>query len=273
MQRAFATVVLLLLISPSAFAQSILLKTGQKVDTQGVRRDGDLVMGKVQVGSGSGEVGYKIDQIAKIEFPEPRALKAANDFLTEGDSTKALAEIDPVVKYYAPFKEVPGAWWAQAAAIKVSALAGLHREAEGEALVKEIQKNVTDPETARSVQLRLAAGLIRKKEFGKAIAICDTAIAQSNDPSILAEAWIKKGEALFAQRQFDAALIAYLHVPIFFEDAKALVPAAMLGSGRSYSRMDDTERARKTFDDLIAAYPKSPEATLAKNELQKMQSP
>ena len=264
---------LVVLLASDSHGQSIILKTGQKVDTQGVRRDGDLVMGKVQVGSGSGEVGYKVDQIAKIDFPEPRALKSATDFLTQGQSGKALAEIDPVVKYYEPFKEVPGAWWGQAAAIKVSALSGLHREPESEALAKEIQKTVTDPETARAVQLRLASGLIQKKEFEKAIAICETAIAQSNDPSILAEAWIKKGDALLAQRQFDGAVMAYLHVSVFFDDEKQFVPAAMLGSARSYWRMDDQEHARKSLNDLIAAYPKSTEAALARNELLKMHSP
>jgi tetratricopeptide (TPR) repeat protein len=261
---------LLLLLTKPANAQSIILKTGQKVDTLGVRRDGELIMGKVQVGSGSGEVGYNISQIAKIEFPEPRALKGASDLMGQGQPEKALAEIDPVVRYYEPFKEVPGAWWAQAAAIKVSVLAALQREAEGEALANELQKSVTDPETARAVQLRLAGGLIRKKEFEKAIGICDTAIAQSNDPSVLAEAWIKKGDALFAQRQFDAALLAYLRVPVFYADEKSFVPAALLGSARSYWRLDDAERAKKSLNDLIAAYPKSVEAAAAQTELQRM---
>lgn len=264
---------LVLALGDRVSAQSIILKTGQKIDTLGLRRDGELVMGKVQVGTGSGEVGYNVSQIAKIDFPEPRALKSASDFLTQSQPEKALAEIDPVVKYYEPFKDVPGAWWAQAAAIKVSVLAMLRREAEGEALTNEIQKTVTDPETARSVQLRLAGGLIRKKEFEKAIAICDTAIAQSNDPSLLAEAWIKKGDALFAQRQFDAALLAYLHVPVFYDDEKSFVPAALLGSARAYWRLDDTTQAKRSLNDLIATYPKSAEATVAQSELQKMQNP
>ncbi|MEP7015545.1 MAG: tetratricopeptide repeat protein [Verrucomicrobiota bacterium] len=258
------------LFAYSAGAQSIILKAGQKIDTLGLRRDGDLIMGKVQVGTGSGEVGYKAEQIAKIEFPEPRALKAATGFLTQGQPEKALAEIDPVVRYYEPFKEVAGAWWAQAAAIKVSVLAALHREVEGETLTNEILKTVTDPETARSVQLRLAGGLIRKKEFEKAIAICNTAISQSGDTSILAEAWIKKGDVLLAQRQFDDALLAYLHVPVFYSDEKEFLPGALLGSARVYWRLDDAKRATKTLNDLIAAYPRSVEAALAQSELQKI---
>src|SRR4051812_33897730 len=70
-------ILLLLMINPAS-AQTISLQTGQKIETQGVRRDGDMVMGKVQIGTGSGEVGYHLAQIAKVEFPEPRALKVAS---------------------------------------------------------------------------------------------------------------------------------------------------------------------------------------------------
>ena len=63
--------VLVLVIAPSAQAQTILLKTGQTIETKGVRRSGDMVMIKVQVGASSGEVGYRASTIAKIAFPEP----------------------------------------------------------------------------------------------------------------------------------------------------------------------------------------------------------
>src|SRR3954468_11954739 len=149
----------LILVSPS-HSQTITLQTGQKVDTQGVRRDGDIVMGKVQVGSGSGEVGYHLAQIQKVEFPEPRALKSASDLLVQGQPDKALAEIEPVVAYYAPFKDVPGNWWAQAALIKVSILAAQQHPKEAEALAADIEKSAKDQDMAHAAQLRLIGSLI-----------------------------------------------------------------------------------------------------------------
>ena len=50
------------------------IKTGQVVETTGVRRSGDNIMGKIMVGSSPGEIGYPIAGIAKINFPEPAAL-------------------------------------------------------------------------------------------------------------------------------------------------------------------------------------------------------
>ena len=261
---------LLLLVRPT-HGQAILLRTGQKVDTLGLRRDGDMVLGKVQVGSGSGEVGYHLLQIAKIEFPEPRGLKTAGELMTQGAPDKALAEIDPVVKYYERFKEVPGSWWAQAAVIKVSLLAALQREKDAEALATDIQKSVTDPETARRVQVQLAGALIRRREFEKALAVCDAAIKESLDSAIVANAWLNKGDALFAQKEWDAALLAYLHVPVFFPDEKVVMPAALLGSGRASARLDEKTQATRSFNDLIAAFPKSTQAAVAQTELQKLQ--
>jgi tetratricopeptide (TPR) repeat protein len=266
-------IVIVLVIAPRAQSQTITLKTGQKVETLGVRRDGEMVMGKVQVGSGSGEVGYQVSQIAKVEFPEPRGLKAAAELMAQGQPEKALAEIEPVVAYYAAFKEVPGSFWSQAALIKVSILAALKRDAAADALAAEIQKAVTDPEIARAVQVRLSANLVRKRDFDKAIAICDEAIKQSTDPATLADAWVNKGDALAGKKEWEEALFAYLRVPIFYSDEKSFIPPAMLGSGRAYWRLDDTARARKSFNDLIAAYPKSGEAAVAQTELQKIEKP
>jgi tetratricopeptide (TPR) repeat protein len=260
----------LLMIVPFSHAQTITLQTGQKIDTQGVRRDGDLVMGRVQVGTGSGEVGYHLAQIQKVEFPEPRALKSASDFLVQGQPDKALAEIEPVVAYYAPFKDVPGNWWAQAALIKVSVLAAQQHPKEAEALAGDIEKSATDQDMARAAQLRLVGSLIRGNQLEKAIGICDATLKSSTDPTTLANAWIAKGDTLLAQKDWDEALLAYLHVPVFYQDEKLFQPAALLGSGRAYRRLNDNPRAKKALTDLVAAFPQSPEAAAAQTELKKL---
>jgi tetratricopeptide (TPR) repeat protein len=271
LRRLVLLLVLVFIIDRSVHGQAIILKSGQKVDTLGLHRDGDMVLGKIQVGAGSGEVGYHLSQIGKIEFPEPRGLKTATELMTQGQPEKALAEIEPVVKFYDAFKEIPGSWWGQSALIKVSLLAALQREGEAESLAADIQKSVTDPETARRAQVRLAGALIRKRDFDKAISICDAAIKENIDPEVVANAWLNKGDALFAQKEWDAALLAYLHVPIFFPDEKLVMPAALLGSGKASARLDDKPQATRSFNDLIAAFPKSAQAAVAQTELQKLQ--
>ncbi|MBA2436372.1 MAG: hypothetical protein H0V54_15055 [Chthoniobacterales bacterium] len=265
----FALLVLLVLDRPLG-AQNILLKTGQTIETKGVRRSGDMVMGKVQVGASSGEVGYQASTIAKIHFPDPPQLKTTAAFLSQGQPEKALADIEPVVKYYEPFRDLPGNFWAPAALLKVSALSGMQLDKQAEALGDEIRKSVTDPETARAAQLQLVPGLVRREDFEKAIQLCDAVIKESARADVLAEAWVRKGDALLAQRQWDGATLAYLHVPVFYEDEKRWMPPALLGSARAFRGLEDLDRAKRSLNELTAGYPKSAQAEVARAELQKM---
>ena len=263
--------VLLLAFGTPAHAQTIVLKSGQRVETSGVRRSGDMVMGKIQVAGSSGEIGHLISSIAKIEFPEPKALQNATDLMTQGEPQKAIAEVNPVLAYYEPFREIPGSWWAPAAMIKVSALSALQRDKEAEPLALLIQKTASDPETARAANLRIAASLVARQEFEKAAQICESAIKESTRPDVLADAWVTKGNLLMAQKEWDSALLAFLRVPVFYREEKLFMPAAMLGSARAYRRLEDLERATKSLNDLIAAYPNSAEAAVAQTEIKKLQ--
>ena len=83
-----------------------MLKTGQRVETNGVRRSGDKVMGKIEVAGTAGEVGHDVAAIARIEFPEPQGIKRAAEFLSQGEAEKALADIDPIIAFYEPFRDI-----------------------------------------------------------------------------------------------------------------------------------------------------------------------
>src|SRR5262249_44852140 len=104
-----------LLLFSSAEAQNIFLKTGQTIETKGVRRFGDMVMAEVLVGSHTGEVGYRASTVSRIDFIQPPELKATEALLAQGETEKALIAIAPVVNCYEPFRDIPGNWWAQAA--------------------------------------------------------------------------------------------------------------------------------------------------------------
>ena len=174
------------------------------------------------------------------------------------------------MKYYEPFRDVPGNWWAQAALLKVSALGGMQLDKEAETLGDEIRKSSTDPETARAAQLQLVPGLVRKDDYEKALQLCDAVIKESTKSEVLAEAWVRKGDTLLAQRQWDGAALAFLHVPVFYEDQKRWMPPALFGSARAFRGLEDLERAKRSLNDLTAEYPKSAQAEMARAELQKL---
>jgi tetratricopeptide (TPR) repeat protein len=262
--------VVLLIFVRETPAQNIILKTGQTIETKAIRRNAGMVLGKIQAGGGGGEIGYPASAIARIGFPEPPQLKSAARFLSQGEPAKALAEIGPVVKYYGAFRDIAGNWWAQAALLEVAALSGMQLDRQAEALGEEIRKNATDPETARAAQLQLVPGFVRNEEFDQALQLCDNVIKESARPEVLAEAWVRKGDAFLAQRQWDSALLAYLHIPVLYPEEKLWMPSALLGSGRAFRGLNDLERAKKSLADLTAEFPKSAQAQIAQVELKKL---
>lgn len=255
---------------PFVGSVNINLKDGKTVSTNSLRRSGDNVMATVQIGAGAGEVGYPVATIAKIDFPEPPQLRIGTDMISQGNVAGAITQLDQIIAYYAPFKDVPGNWWSQASLIKVNALMALGRERDAEALISDLAKGSGDPEAARAARVQMAANWARKGDFEKASPVFDEVIKESKSPETLAQAWLNKGHALLAAQQFDPALMAYLRVPVFYPEQRLILPQAMLGAGRAFAGIGDGQKARETLNELISGFPASPEAAAAKTELQKL---
>lgn len=75
---------------------------------------------------------------------------------------------------------------------------------------------------------------------------------------------------LLASKDWDSALLAYLHVPVFYPDQTALMPQVLLGSARAYAGLEDKADAVKTLNELNRRFPASSEAAEAKIDLQKL---
>jgi len=79
-----------------------------------------------------------------------------------------------------------------------------------------------------------------------------------------AQYWI--GESMYAQGEFPAAIIEYRAVVDRYPKGDK-VPASLLKIGIANSRLGVKSEARKSFQQVIQKYPKSPEAALAKERL------
>jgi len=79
-----------------------------------------------------------------------------------------------------------------------------------------------------------------------------------------AQYWI--GESLYAQGDFPGSIIEYRAVVERYPKGDK-VPAALLKIGIANSRLNNAGEAKKSYQQVIAKYPKSPEAALAKERL------
>lgn len=259
----------------SAHAQSvsIYLKDGQVIPAEGMRRDGGSVLARIKTPSGGeGEIGYPVENILRIEFPEPPVLKSAREILKTGKTEEAARQIAPVLAYYSPFRDVPGNWWTPLALLQADAFTRLAREREADALLNEIARlGGTSAEILRTIKIKQAANVEHHGDHRKALNVLEPMVKDlTNPPYELSEAWLTIGLARLALHDYRPALLAFLHVSVFTPEQTLLMPPALLGSAGAYVGLEDISRAQAALKQLTETYPDSPEAADAKTRLQKL---
>ena len=252
---------------------SIILKDGRTITTtQALARSGNAVMVTVPMAGGQqGQLGFDASAITRIEFPEPPEIRAAIDLFAAGQTAQGIAQLDPVFSYYAQFRDVPGSWWSKAAVLKINALVNSGRETEAAPLIEVLSSCKGDPDAVSAAMVQQAAAIARAGSYEEALQSLDSVIKESQNKDALAQAWLYKGDSLFALRRWEPAILAYLHVPVFYSDEKLLVPQAMLGGARAMLGLQDRKSARDQLDALLKTFPSSPQAVAAKPELEKLE--
>ena len=272
---ALVVSVAMLSVAPLASAQTFFMKDGREIVAKGLRRQGDTLMATIQLpptqegqAPQTGEFGYPIAQVSRIDFPEPAQLKIATDLIAAGRIPEAIAQLDPIVKYYESFRDAPGSWWANAALLKEEGLISDGRDKEADAIGEEISRLASEPETVSTAKALLAGSFARHGDAARALEICDAVIKQSNRPETLAIAYLAAGQSHLARKEWDSALLAFLEIPVFYPEERLFLPPSMLGSGRAYAGLEDFARAKSTLQGVIATYGSSREARQAKAELE-----
>lgn len=263
-----------------ARAQNILMKDGTTIITKGLRRTGDIIMATVDltIPASPGkpatvqpqELGYPLSKIAKLDFPEPPQLNTVPDLIAAGKMAEALAQIDPVVRYYESFRDAPGSWWQESLLLKVETLQAMENYQDSDPLIDNLSRVATDPETVRAAKVFVAAKLTRRGEHARALEMFGQVLKETTKPMTLATASVNMGQSHLALKQYDAALLAFLEIPVFFPRQKMLLAQSLLGSARAYYGLEDLPRAKATLQELLKNFATSPQAADARAELEKI---
>jgi hypothetical protein len=266
---------LCLLLTGTASAQNIIMKDGKVIAAKNLRRQGDMIMATVDLATGttgqaSGEFGYPIAQIDKIDFPEPPEIKSAGELIAAGKAADALTQLEPVVKYYEAFRDAPGSWWADVSLLKVQALISMGRDDEAEQMAGGIAATATDPATVRAARVYVARGIARHGDQAKAMEIYDSVLKDETRPQTIAAVAANVGQIHLARKEWEPALLSFLQVPVFYPQQKAVMPQVLLGCGKAYIGLEDFARAKVSLNELTASYSSTPEAVQGKTELEKI---
>lgn len=265
--KSLACILLALVCAAPLCAQRYLLKDGRVINQSDVvLKNGSLVKALAGSAEGSAEVSYPIALVTRLDWPEPAEIEAAVTLLASGKAAEAQAKITPIYTLFAPFPTVPGSWWSDAAVIRARALLVQKKITEAESAAREIISAGADPDDVKAGQLILAEVQLKLNKPDIADAMLDSILQKHSSAEIEARAFLLRGAIAFENRAFDKALEFYLQVPVFYGSHTELIPAALLGSARSYKGYGDNGHAERAYLELINTFPESAEATAAKAE-------
>ena len=221
----------------------------------------------------------KLSEVTEVAWPLPARLKEAQANVNRGEPAKALDNVEAVLKFFEPIKNVPGSWWAKAAVVKLDALDRLENDAATEAFLTAFEKEdaAKQPEVATQIQLARLMQRARKGDHEAVIKESTELLTKVDTAELQARLHIVKGNSLLASKKYEAAMTTYLRVPVFFGSEAELVPKALLGAARSFRGMDSPALREQKLEaisnrylyDIIVSYPVSKEAEEAKKMLPK----
>lgn len=256
----------LALTLPAAHGQRYLLRDGTVLNAADVRlASGALVQEITLPGGGSGERRYALANIVRLDFPEPPEIAEAATLVAAGKGAEAVEKIEPLYRLFAPFPAIPGSWWTEAATLRLQGLLAQPAADGIQTAARELMGAATDPEAIGTAKLALAQLDARANRPELAQVMIDQ-IIQEAPPGVRARAWILRGDLALARNAYEEALEAYLRVPAFFGTQDRLMPPALLGAARAYKGFGDTDRADRSYLDLIDTYPDTSQAAVARRE-------
>ncbi len=246
-------------------AQEIFLKNGSSFPLKNPRRQGDMLLLSVTTpgATGSGEIGYKLTDVEKVEMPMPPALDAARSQLYLGKPAEALTTIKPAFDAVNPLRGISGSNWEETALLYAGALQAGGQTREAITILEQFEGVSPSGSPSREIARVRLAGLKTPLETAQVVGIADKALAAKLGSDVAAEANTVAGDAYLASKNFDDALNRYLKVVIFCPSDRWLGARSLLGAAKAMGSLNEKKNCVRTLREITISYPGSPQAEAA----------
>ena len=117
-----------------------------------------------------------------------------------------------------------------------------------------------DPEAVGLARLGLAELQLAAGQGEIAAAMVEAILKEDVPAGVRARSWLLRGERALQQGDAEAALEAFLRIPVLHASREGLLAPALEGSRRAYLLWDDPARADRAAEELRRTFPDSPEA-------------
>jgi hypothetical protein len=264
---------LLVLVSGGLHAVDVTTTDGLVYPNASMRRAGAMVMIKVTIPGGTSmvEVGLQPARIAKINFPEPPELAKAVAAAAKGNANEVLNLTSAYVLKEGDYKDLPGSWWPEMARLRLLALASVSKDTECAELARQIG----------ALQIPWAESLARGGTLFAPLSTSDTEAVVVGAKSLprlggdqgSALAQLALARALLIKKDHAGAIRAFLTVKVFYPSVALLQPAALMGAASTYLALKDETRAVQSFNEIVSAWPDSPQAAEEKKKSEGQRKP
>jgi tetratricopeptide (TPR) repeat protein len=273
MFKQFLAVALALLgTSLSLQAQALIMKDGSSLGTEAFKVEGGKLYRIVNIAGAGGQNAtaqslLPINNVAKIDWPDVQEITDANQLLAAGKTAEAVAELKKGKDFFEPFEKVEGSPYALVYLAYVDALSQSGNFEETMRAIPGLKNQKLSAEQQMKLKIiQLNMDRLTSSNPAQIIAQAENILADTDDSSVSASLWMIMGDTNFRAKKFEEALMAYLHVPVFFGTQVQKVPEAELNAARCLKEMRRFEDASGYYARLIETYPGSGVATTATNE-------
>ena len=168
--------------------------------------------------------------------------------------------LEPVRAEFVLFAKLPGSWWTAASLLRLRGLMLAGAADEAEAAARELIATAIDPEAVGLARLGLAELQLAAGQGEIAAAMVEAILKEDVPAGVRARSWLLRGERALQQGDAEAALEAFLRIPVLHASREGLLAPALEGSRRAYLLWDDPARADRAAEELRRTFPDSPEA-------------
>ncbi len=222
------------------------------------------------------DVGFALKDIFRLVFPKPDVLNTAPGLIASGKAEAALAQLDPILKYYTGFRDAPGSWWVDAVPLQIQALLALKRDKEAVDIAESFARLASDEEIKKLSLAFTAVARTRKGEHESALSLYDEAAKATKRIDILGLIAVNRGDSLVAigdvlkakgelgksAVRYEEALLSYLRIPALYPGQRMYLPQATYGAARAYLGIEDFDRAMVSIKELRDNFAATAEAKL-----------
>jgi tetratricopeptide (TPR) repeat protein len=271
MKRFFSLLALITFcFAASSQAQMLVLKDGSQLGTESFKVEGGKVFRLVKLGGDQNSVAQSLlplNTIAKMEWPEPEEITVANDLLSKGKNAEAVEVLKKGKEFFEPFEKIEGSRFPELYLAYVDALS---QSGNFDETIKAIPGlRILKLSSAQQLRLKIVQLNVERQTSGNPKAIvaqAENILSETDDSAVGASVWMIIGDVYFRAKNWEEALMAYLHVPVFFGTQVQKVPEAELASARCLKEMRRFEDARQYYQRIVDTYPGSGVATTATSE-------